>query len=98
MKLKELSQKPKLIKLTIKEEKLVEKYGDELDFYVYDRQPINVFTSLASAGEENIGEMVGLMQEMILDEDGKPVSEEGEVLPMDVVSEAVRLVSETLGK
>ena len=92
MKLKELSQKPKLIKLTIKEEKLVEKYGDELDFYVYDRQPINVFTSLAS------GEMVGLMQEMILDEDGKPVSEEGEVLPMDVVSEAVRLVSETLGK
>jgi len=98
MKLKELSQKPKLIKLTIKEEKLVEKYGDELDFYVYDRQPINVFTKLASAGEENIGEMVGLMQEMILDEDGKPVSEEGEVLPMDVVSEAVRLVSETLGK
>ena len=98
MKLKELSQKPKLIKLTIKEEKLVEKYGDELDFYVYDRQPINVFTSLASAGEENIGEMVGLMQEMILDEDGKPVSEEGEVLPMDVVSEAGRLVRETLGK
>ena len=98
MKLKELSQKPKLIKLTITEEKLVEKYGDELDFHVYDRQPIDVFTKLANAGEDNIGDMIGLMQQLILDEKGEPVSAEGEILPMDVVSEAVKLVSDTLGK
>jgi hypothetical protein len=98
MKLKELSQKPKLIKLTITDEQLVEKYGDELEFYVYDRQPIDVFTKLANAGENNIGDMVEFMHQLILDEDGNPVSVEGEILPMDVTTEAIRLVSETLGK
>lgn len=98
MKLKELSQKPKLIKLTINEATLVEKYGDELEFYVYDRQPLDVFTKLANAGEENIGDMVKFMQQLILDEEGNPISSEGEILPMDVTSEAIKLVSETLGK
>jgi hypothetical protein len=98
MKLKELSQKPKLIKLTINAPDIVKKYGDELEFHVYDRQPIDIFTKLANAGENNVGDMVEFMHELILDEDGNPITENGEILPIDVTTEAIRLVSETLGK
>jgi len=53
MKLKDLATKPKLEKLTIQKPELVEKYGDELDFYVYDRQPLDVYGRLASRQNGN---------------------------------------------
>ena len=40
MKLSELAKKPQLQKITITDEALVEKYGDELEFFIYDRQPL----------------------------------------------------------
>tara|TARA_R100000353_G_C6508522_1_gene196025 strand:+ start:1515 stop:1826 length:312 start_codon:yes stop_codon:yes gene_type:complete len=98
MKLAELSQKPKLIKLTVTNEKLVEKYGDELEFFVYDRQPLDIFTKLSQATEDNAGGMTDLIKDLILDEDGNKVIQEGNVLPLDVMMEAMRLVSEELGK
>ena len=54
MKLSELAQKPRLEKITITSETLVEKYGDELDFFIYDRQPIDIFTKLADVTESGI--------------------------------------------
>ena len=46
MKLSELAVKPKLSKVTITEEHIVEKYGEELDFYIWDRQPLDIFAKL----------------------------------------------------
>ena len=97
MKLKDLSQKPQLIKITIDKEELVDKYGDALEFHIYDRQPLDVFSKLMNAQEDMAGG-TEMIQDMILDEDGNPVVEEGNILPLDVLIEAVRLVSESLGK
>ena len=97
MKLSDLSQKPKLIKIIINSEKIVEKYGEELEFHIYDRQPLDVFTKLANAKEDTAG-ITELIQNMILDENGKPVVADGNILPLDVITEAVTLITDELGK
>ncbi len=97
MKLSELSQKPKLIKILINKKEIVKKYGEELEFHIYDRQPLDVFTKLANAKEDTAG-VTELIQTMILDEEGNPVVKDGNVLPLDVIMEAVTLITKELGK
>ena len=55
MKLSELSQKPKLIRILIDKKEIVKKYGEELEFHIYDRQPLDVFTKLANVKEDTAG-------------------------------------------
>ena len=97
MKLSDLSQKPKLIKIIIDKKEIVEKYGEELEFHIYDRQPLDVFTKLANAKEDTAG-VTELIQDMILDEQGDPVVKDGNILPLDVIMEAVTLITSELGK
>jgi len=97
MKISELSQKPQLIKVTISKKELVEKYGEELEFHIYDRQPLDVFTKLANA-EKDMSGVTEMIQTMILDEKGNPVVKDDNVLPLDVLMECVKEVSERLGK
>lgn len=98
MKLSELAQKPKLEKITITSDSLVEKYGDELDFFIYDRQPIDIFTKLADVNEGNTTEYIVILKDLILNEDGEPVMTDEKSLPLDVMTEAMKLIGDHLGK
>lgn len=98
MKLSELAKKPQLIKLTIEKEEIIEKYGDALDFYMYDRQPLDIFSKMADVNTDNAGEYINILKNVILKEDGTPVISEEEVLPMDVLTEAMVLIGDRLGK
>jgi len=99
MKLAELSKKPQLVKLTINNPALVEKYGEELDFYMYDRQPLHVFSQIAQSSKtDDIGQYLQLLLETIKNEDGSPVMTEEQLLPLDLMTEAMRLIGEHLGK
>ena len=98
MKLAELSQKPELIKIDIDNESLVEKYGETLEFFCFDRQPLDIFTKLANANTADAGSMAMLFKDLILDEDGTPVMKDDLVLPLDVMIEAITLIGERLGK
>ncbi len=98
MKLQELAAKPQLTKITINDSDIVEAYGDELDFYVQDRLPIDTYTKLASVKQDDPSEMYKVIQELILDEHGHPVMSDGNILPMDVMNAAVLKVTESLGK
>ena len=99
MELSNLAQKPQLVKLTIKEPKIVEKYGDELEFYMYDRQSLDVFAKFADAKEDGANSnMIHMLVNIILDKDGNPVMKDDLILPMDVVTECIKAAGETLGK
>lgn len=98
MKLSELAKQPQLVKLTITKEELVEKYGDELEFYMYDRQSLDVFSKLANATTDNVGEYMSILSDIILKEDGTPVMNGDMVLPIDVMTEAMHLIGQKLGK
>ena len=98
MKLAELAQKPQLTKLTINNPELVEKYGDELEFYMYDRQPLDVFSKMANASTDDLDTYFSLLTQIILKEDGTPVMSDEHVLPVDVMTEAMKIIGDNLGK
>ena len=98
MNLQELAVKPTLTKLTIKEPKIVEKYGEVLDFYIYDRQPLDIFAKLASLTEDNPLKFTDMLVDLILNEKGEPVMSDDKILPIDVITEAVKLIGDKLGK
>jgi len=98
MKLKALAKQAELIKLTIDDEEIVEKYGEPLDFYVYDRQPMETFLKFAASGTQDITTMGQIMKDMILDEDATPVITDGYMLPSNVLVAAFSKLVTQLGK
>lgn len=97
MKLNELSAEPKLIKLTIDDQDVVDQYGDSIDFWVYDRQPMKVFMQLATLDKENFGELAELVVGLILDEKGKPMVKPGSEPPANVMMRVITKVVGALG-
>jgi hypothetical protein len=98
MKLTQLASKPQLIKITLDTPELKEKYGDDLEFWIMDRQPIEQFIKMATLGADNYGEMIRMVNELVLDETGAPAMKEGEALPNDVMMLVIGAVVERLGK
>jgi hypothetical protein len=98
LKLTQLASKPQLIKITLNTPELLEKHGDELEFWIMDRQPIDQFIKMATISGENYGEMIRMVNELVLDEEGKRVLKEGEALPNDVMLAVMAAVVERLGK
>lgn len=98
MQLEQLAVQPQLTKLTISEPKIVEKYGEELEFYVYDRQKLDVFAKMATITEDNAMQYSTILTDLILNDKGEPVMSEDKILPIDVLTEAIKLIGELLGK
>jgi len=98
LKLTQLASKPQLIKITLDKPEIVEKYNDALEFWIMDRQPIDQFIKIATLGQENYGEMIKMVNELVLDESGKQVLEDGVALPNDVMIAVIGAVVDRLGK
>lgn len=98
MKLTQLAARPQLIKITLDDEDTVTNYGDALEFWIYDRQDLETFAKLAMVDAKQFDKLAGLINEMILDEDGSPVVKNGLVLPSDVLMKAIQKVVDVLGK
>lgn len=98
MNLKDLAKTPELIKITIDDSDLVEIYGEPLDFYTYDRQPMATFLKFASGDRQDFDQMAELLREMILDSEGNPVITEGSILPSRVMVSAFGKLVAQLGK
>ena len=98
MKLAELAAEPKLIKIILDDEDLVKKYNEPLEFWIWDRQPIDSYMRMAKSTTENFDDIVSAVNEMILDEDGKRIVQGNVMLPTNVLMKAFTKVIETLGK
>ena len=98
MKLTQLASKPQLIKITLSDAAIVEQFGDELEFWIYDRQPIEDFLKFATASQGDQGEMVKMVNDLVLDEDGTKIMQEGLTLPTPVMIAVIGAVVERLGK
>ena len=98
MKLNQLAAKPQLIKLTIDDEEIVAKYGEAIDFWTWDRQPMSVFMRLATLSQDNTAEIVNVVKTLILDEDGKEIIVGDMVLPTSILLKAVSAITTLLGK
>lgn len=98
LKLTQLASKPQLIKVVVDNEELVKTYGDELEFWIWDRQPIDQFIKMATTGASDYAEMIRMVNDLILDEEGNKAIKEGEALPNDVMIAVINKVVDRLGK
>lgn len=97
MKITELTATPQLIKFELDDAEIVEKYGDVVEFWAWDKQPLDHYFKMAS-NESSAEGILQVAKSMILDEDGKPVMEGDKVLPPDVAMKAFNVVITSLGK
>lgn len=98
MKLTQLAAKPQLVKIEINDEDIVKEFGEALEFWIWDRQPMDRFVRLAQMKGEDMGELIEAVNDMVLDEDGKSIVKDGLVLPTNVMTKVIGKVVETLGK
>jgi hypothetical protein len=98
MKLSQLAAKPQLIKLVLEDEDTVKDFGEAVEFWTWDRQPLDTFMKLANSNSENVGSMIEVVREMILDEAGRPIIAKDNMLPSTLLIKAIAKIVETLGK
>lgn len=98
MKLTQLAAKPQLVKIEINDEDIIKEFGEALEFWIWDRQPMDRFVRLAQMKGEDMSELIEAVNDMVLDEEGKPIVKDGLVLPTNVMTKVIGKVVETLGK
>ena len=98
MKLSELARKPQLISITIDDAEIVEQYGEPIEFWTWDRQPLDVFVKMAAVDGNNYASVVNAVKELILDESGRPLLTGEVALPTQVMMRVLNVVVERLGK
>lgn len=98
MKLTQITAEPKLVRVLLDDEETVADYSEALEFWTWDRQPMDKFIQLANMDQNDFGSIVNVMRDLILDEAGKPVIDGNQVLPSKVLMKAVGKVSTILGK
>lgn len=97
MDLTKLLAKPQLIKLTIDDEDIVTEFGEAIEFYTLDRQPLDKFLKLSNAIGKDQDTVIACLKEMILDADGKQVLMGETLLPAKVMVKAMGKVMDALG-
>jgi hypothetical protein len=98
MNLKQLAAKPQLIKLVLDDEDTIKEFGEPLDFYIYDRQPIDMFVKLAGLTQSDLSSIVTIVNDMILDESGAKIVDGEMVLPQKLYMRVVEKVVKQLGE
>lgn len=98
MKLANLIAKPQLIKVILDDEELVKEFGEPIEFWTWDRQPMDTFMKLAAMDGANFAEVVKAVKGLVLDEEGKQILKDNEMPPTKVLLKVVTKVVESLGK
>lgn len=98
MKLSQLTAKPQLVKVQLDDEATIKEFGEVIEFHTWDRQPMDVFMKLASATQDNTTGVIEIVKTLILDEEGKEILVEGNMLPTNVLMKAISKVTTMLGK
>jgi len=98
MKLNQLVANPQLIKITLDDEDVIAEFGEPLEWWVWDRQPLEKFLKLASAENNSNDNIIATMREMILDEEGKPLLQGDASLPTGILIKVINKMVTLLGK
>jgi hypothetical protein len=98
MKLSQLSAKPQLIKMVIDDQATIEEFGEAIEFYTWDRQPIDLFLKMASIDSKNQSEMITAVKDLVMDENGVKIIDGGSTIPTKILMKVITKVVESLGK
>lgn len=98
MKLSDLASKPKLIKVELDTKEVIKEYGEALEFWTWDRQPMKQFVKLAQINNDNFDTIMDSVRDLVLNEKGEQIITDEVTLPTSILMQVVGKVVETLGK
>lgn len=98
MKLVQIAAEPQLIKMTLDDEDTIKEYGESLEFYCHDRQPLEVFMKFGTQTANDPTKMIEVLRELILNEDGSKVLTGNIILPNKVMVRVMNKIMDQLGK
>lgn len=99
--MKQLSQiaaKPQLIEVVLDDEQTIQEFGESIQFWTWDRQPLPMFMRLASLSGADTSAMIEVVRTLILDQDGREIITETTMLPTPVLLRAIAKITDMLGK
>jgi hypothetical protein len=97
MDLRAAAKKPKLEKITLDSEYVIKAYGEPLDFYMWDRQPMPTYIHLSTIDQSDTKAMLDAIQSMVLDATGKPMLGPDDQLEPNVMIDMINAVVAQLG-
>lgn len=99
MNIQEFASTPKLIEITLDDEVLLEKYGEEITFYTYDIVGLSTYFEFFNArSDQQYEQLDKIIKKLILNDKGKPALKDNEDLPIDIAAAAINKIGEILGK
>lgn len=98
MKLSQLAAKPQLIEVVLDDAETFQEFGESLQFWTWDRQPLPMFMRLASLNSSDPTAMIEIVRKLILDEQGNEIISESAMLPTPVLLRAIARITDLLGK
>lgn len=98
MKINQIASKPQLIKIELTDKDIVKEYGEPIEVWTWDRQPLETFMKLANSQGKDPAEIIDIIRTMILDENGNQVITDDVMLPTKVLLPLIQKIVETLGK
>ena len=86
MNLESLLSEPQLIEIKITKPEIVEKHGEEIVFYLYDRQDMDTYMQLAKlSGEDGISEITEITKSLVRNKKGEWLLSGNKQLPPDIM-------------
>ena len=98
MKLNTLVAKPQLVKCELNDEETIAEFGEAIEWWVWDRQPLATFMKFAGSEISSGEQIMSIMKDMILDETGQPLLQGDSTLPTAVLMKVMNKMTEVLGK
>ena len=89
--------KPQLIKIVVDDRDIVKTYGESIEFYIYDRQPMSTYLQLAQLNQQDTAQVIQTISALVLNEEGKPALGTEDLLPLDITVKVIEKVVARLG-
>ena len=98
MKLKQAARPAQLVEVTLDSETIIEEFGEPLTFHTWDRLPMSMYMKIAQLDMDDMENMINLVAELALDEDGEQCITPESGLSMTVLTEVIGSVIGLMGK
>lgn len=97
IKLSSLKAKPTLVEKLLDDKEIVEAFGGAIQFWTWDRIPLETYMQLVSADQDDIKIRFDIAKKLILDEDGQQMLTNDEVFTPAVMTAVVAEVFNGMG-
>jgi hypothetical protein len=98
MNLETLLSEPQLVEIKITKPEIVEKHGEEITFWIYDRQDMDTYMQLAKlSGEGSLSQVAEITKQLVRNKKGELILQGKAQLPPDIMMAVIEEAVKNLG-